>query len=53
MTVAIAILSSLVGLNAAIKVYSLLKMLGIKVEGWEVQDYEELLKDKRFLKYMR
>ena len=53
MTVAIAILSSLVGLNVAIKIYSLLKMFSIKVEGWEIQNYEELLKDKRFLKYMR
>ena len=53
MTKAIAILISLVGVVTAIKVWELIKMLNIKVEGWEQKDFEELLQDPRFLKYMR
>lgn len=53
MTKAIAILTALVGAAAAIKVWSLIKMFKIKVEGWEQKDFEELLQDPRFLKYMR
>ena len=50
---AMAILISLVGAVTAVKVWSLIKMLKIKVEGWEQKDFEELLQDPRFLKYMR
>ena len=53
MTRAIAILISLVGVATAIKVWTLIKMLNIKVEGWEQKDFEELLEDPRFRKYMR
>ena len=53
MTKAIAILTGLVGALAAIKVWTLIKMFKIKVEGWEQKDYEELLKDPRFMKYLR
>ena len=50
---AILILTGLIGYNAAIKVCMLIKMLKIRVEGWEQKDFEELLSDPRFLKYMR
>jgi hypothetical protein len=53
MTKAMAILISLVGAVTAVKVWSLIKMFKIKVEGWEQKDFEELLQDPRFLKYMR
>ena len=50
---AIAILSALVGYTVAVKIISLCKMLGIKIEDYNEQDFEELLKDPRFKKYMR
>jgi hypothetical protein len=50
---AIIILTGLIGYNAAVKVCMLIKMLKIRVEGWEQKDFEELLKDPRFRKYMR
>lgn len=50
---AIIILTALVGYTSAVKVWSLIKMLNIKVEGWEKKDYEQLLEDPRFRKYMR
>lgn len=50
---AILILTSLIGYNAAVKVWALIKMMEIKVDGWEKKDFEELLKDPRFRKYMR
>jgi hypothetical protein len=50
---AIAILSILVGYEMAVKIYALIKMMKIKVEGWEQKDFEELLKDPKFRKYMR
>jgi hypothetical protein len=50
---AILILIGLVGYEMAIKVMALIKMMKIKVEGWEQKDFEELLKDPRFRKYMR
>ena len=50
---AIAILTALVGYTAAVKVWALIKMWKIKVEGWDEKDFEELLKDPRFRKYMR
>lgn len=53
MTKAIAILTGLVGAVVAVKVWTLIKMFKIKVEGWEQKDYEELLKDPRFMKYLR
>ena len=53
MTPGMIILISLVGVEMAKKVYMLIKMLGINIEGWEQQDFEELLKDPKFQKYMR
>lgn len=50
---AIVILTALVGYTAAVKILAILKMMKIKVEGWEQKDFEELLKDPRFRKYMR
>ena len=48
------ILTTLLGSQVALKVYTLIKILGLNVEGWSQQDFEELLKnDKRFKKYMR
>ena len=53
MVKAIMILTGLIGYSAAVKVWALIKMLKIKVEGWEQKDFEELLKDPKFRKYMR
>jgi hypothetical protein len=50
---AIAILSALVGLNVAVKIISLCKILGINIEGYSQQDFEKLLEDPKFRKYMR
>ena len=50
---AIIILIGLVGYEMTIKVMAIIKMMKIKVEGWEQKDFEELLKDPRFRKYMR
>ena len=50
---ALAILVSLVGYSVGVKIYTILKVLGIKVENMTQQELEELLKDKRFQKYMR
>ena len=50
---AIAILIGLVGYTVAMKIVSLCKILGINIENYTEQDFEELLKDKRFQKYMR
>jgi hypothetical protein len=50
----LVILTTLLGSQIALKVYTLIKILGLNVEGWTQQDFEELLKnDKRFKKYMR
>lgn len=53
MSTAIAFLISLVGFNVAVKIISLCKILGIKIENMSNSEIEELLKDKRFRKYMR
>ena len=50
---AIVILTALVGYTTAVKILAILKMMKIKVEGWEQKDFEELLQDPRFRKYMR
>ena len=50
---ALAILITLVGYVSATKVLAILKMLKVDIEGWEQKDFEELLQDPRFLKYMR
>ena len=50
---ALILLTSLVGFNVAIKIISLCKIFGIKIEDYNKQDFEELLKDPRFKKYMR
>ena len=53
MTTVIAILTSLVGFNVAIKIISLCKIFGIKIEDYNKQDFEELLQDPRFKRYHR
>ena len=50
---AIMILAALVGYNVAVKIIAILKMMGMKVENMNQQDFEALLKDPRFRKYMR
>lgn len=50
---ALILLTSLVGFNAAIKIISLCKIFGIKIEDYNKQDFEELLRDPRFKKYIR
>ena len=50
---ALILLTSLVGYNVAIKIISLCKIFGIKIEDYNKQDFEELLQDPRFKKYMR
>ena len=50
---ALAILVSLVGYSVAVKIITVCKMLGIKIENMNEQEIKELLNDKRFLKYMR
>ena len=50
---ALILLTSLVGFNVAIKIISLCKIFGIKIEDYNKQDFEELLQDPRFKKYMR
>ena len=50
---ALTILIGLVGYCSAVKVMAILKMLKVDIEGWEQKDFEELLNDPRFLKYMR
>ena len=57
MTSAIAVLAGLVGINVAVKVYSLMKMWGIKIDDMSeeeiIETYNKLMEDKRFQKYMR
>ena len=50
---ALAILIGLVGYTMAVKVMAILKMLKVDTEGWTEKDFEELLSDPKFLKYMR
>ena len=50
---ALILLTSLVGFNVAIKIISLCKIFGIKIEDYNKQDFEELLKDPRIKKYIR
>ena len=50
---ALILLTSLVGFNVAIKIISLCKIFGIKIEEYNKQDFEELLQDPRFKKYIR
>ena len=50
---AMTILIGLIGYCSAVKVMAILKMLKVDIEGWEQKDFEELLSDPRFLKYMR
>ena len=49
---ALLILAGLVGYTSAVKIIAIMKMLKIK-KGENKKDYEELLKDPRFRKYMR
>ena len=57
MTSAIAVLAGLVGFNVAVKVYSLMKMWGIKIDDMSEEEiidtYNKLMEDKRLQKYMR
>ena len=50
---ALAILIGMVGYVTAVKVMAILKMLKVDTEGWNEKDFEELLRDPRFLKYYR
>ena len=49
---ALLILSGLVGYTTAVKIMAAMKMHKIK-KGENKKDYEEILKDPRFRKYMR
>ena len=53
MTAVMAILIGLCGVEVAKKVYMLIKMLGINIEGYTENDFEKLLQDERFRKYLR
>ena len=53
MTWALGILIGLVGYDIAIKMISLCKILGIKIENMNESEIEELLKRPEFRKYMR
>lgn len=57
MTNAIVVLAGLVGFNVAVKIYSLMKMWGIKIDDMTeeeiIEAYNKLMEDKRFQKYMR
>lgn len=57
MTNAIVVLAGLVGFNVAVKIYSLMKMWGIKIDDMTeeeiIETYNKLMEDKRFQKYMR
>lgn len=50
---AIAILATLLGYTVAIKIYAVFKAFGIEIDNMNQKEIEELLKDKRFRKYMR
>ena len=49
----LTIIIGLLGYTVGVKIYAALKSLGIKVENLSQEEFEELLKDKRFQKYMR
>lgn len=50
---AMAILIGLVGYAMAVKVLAILKMLKVDIEGYTENDFEKLLQDERFRKYLR
>lgn len=50
---ALAILVGLVGYNLAVKVWAIIKMLKIKVEGWGEEEFKNLLNDPEFRKYLK
>lgn len=49
----LAVIIGLFGYTIGVKIYAALKAFGIKVEDLSKEEFEELLKDKRFQKYMR
>lgn len=49
----IVILSGLVGYEMAVKVYTLIKMAQIDTSSFKKKDFEELLNDPKYRKYMR
>jgi hypothetical protein len=53
MTVALGILIGLVGYEMGLKLYQVIKIMGIRIDNMNQTEIEELLKDKRFRKYMR
>ena len=53
MTIALGILIGLVGYEMAIKLYQVIKIMGIRIDNMNQTEIEELLKDPRFRKYMR
>ena len=50
---ALFILTILLGSTVAVKVYALIKMLGINVENYTEEDFLKLLERPEFRKYMR
>lgn len=53
MTRALWILIGLLGFNAGIKMYQVLKIMQIDIDNMSKKDIQELVNDKRFLKYNR
>lgn len=53
MTVALSILIALVGYEIGIKMYQVIKIMGIKIDNMDENEIKDLLKDPRFRKYMR
>ena len=47
------ILLSMLGYSIATKVWAYIKANKIDVEGWDKTDFEKLMEDPRFKKYMR
>ncbi len=53
MTIALGILIALVGYEMGIKMYQVIKIMGIKIDNMNENEIKDLLKDPRFRKYMR
>ena len=53
MTRALLILIGLLGFTAGVKMYQALKIMQVDIDNMSKKDIEELVKDKRFLKYQR
>lgn len=53
MTKALLILIGLLGFTAGVKMYQVLKIMQVDIDNMSKKDIEELVKDKRYLKYNR